>query len=869
MTMNVCGASPSKSDRKLNRFCKLAYVLAGVGVAAFPAPAAVAGSDPCPTRKVVPSGARRADSFGADLAMTADSLLIGAPATDMGTPTSGAVHVFRFDGNAWRPSQLLASGVQMPRGEFGARLAASGSRAAILSRQLNRKGHSVGNQTIHVFEYAEEVWTERSRIRPPDPEASTVFGEQIAMDGDVMAVLDAWAYADGTAFVFRRRGDTWVEEAHLLPPDRPYSNGVESVAVSGDVVAIGSPRGFPRYAGAVDVFRFDGQTWAHEAELYPGTDKVYAWFGAAVAVRGDMIWVGAPREFRELDEAGVVYVYQYDGRNWVLLGEVIAADEPSYFGQSISVTDHHVIIDAQIGTPYDPIEPRASVFYRLDLGPPDPADPPVRVAWSGEYARHTSFGHWLAMMRGGRDTREPSRPAAAARVVDLSECRPAPPGPPCWKDRLLSRDQNMTEFGYGVALQGDEAVVWARDGQLGLCDSDPAVYVYQRDPHGWIRRQILKLDTVSPGSRVVLDGNTFAIGGSHYGAVYIFENIGGQWALEEILEGSNDAFGGAIALQGETLWVGDIEDREGGGYRAGAMYIYTRGEQGWQQRQKLIAGDSGENARFGAGVAVRDERAVVGAEFANPDVGTGAVYAYEFNGEQWTEVQKLVPMDGRRGDYFGSALAMDESILVVGAQWDGRFGERVGVTYVFRRQGQEWIEEQMLKPPDEDVRGRFGASVAVTNGRVLVRQRGAIHVFEFDGEEWVSTRRLHPGAYTVPPDSYVISLAVEGDTVLLGAPVFHLYDGAVYEFDISDETCLETARVKTKCRSAGGEARLIVSITDAGPSRALRVELDGKFAAAAYTDCQGAARIRLRGVSPGEHVVRIGPCGWEREVECP
>lgn len=91
----------------------------------------------------------------------------------------------------------------------------------------------------------------------------------------------------------------------------------------------------------------------------------------------------------------------------------------------------------------------------------------------------------------------------------------------------------------------------------------------------------------------------------------------------------NDWFGYAVAVSDSTLVIGAPE-ADVTNANQGAVYVFTKGNQGWNditQVAKLTAGDGAENDNFGAAVAVDGDTVVVGV--ADADGGQGAVYVFE------------------------------------------------------------------------------------------------------------------------------------------------------------------------------------------------------------------------------------------------
>ena len=110
--------------------------------------------------------------------------------------------------------------------------------------------------------------------------------------------------------------------------------------------------------------------------------------------------------------------------------------------------------------------------------------------------------------------------------------------------------------------------------------------------------------------------------------------------VAELLAGdreSGDFFGFAVDIDGNTALIGAaLEDIPGGGgFNAGAAYVFTFDGTSWIEIQKLTASDRAANNFFGSAVALDGTRALIGASAIG--VIKGAVHVFDFDGTSWTE----------------------------------------------------------------------------------------------------------------------------------------------------------------------------------------------------------------------------------------
>lgn len=163
---------------------------------------------------------------------------------------------------------------------------------------------------------------------------------------------------------------------------------------------------------------------------------------------------------------------------------------------------------------------------------------------------------------------------------------------------------------------------------------------------------------------------------TYAGAAYVYQRDGANnWTLVQKLVASDrnplDSFGISVAISGTSMLIGASGDGEGAIEWAGAVYAFERNANGlWEETQKLVTENRRLNDRFGFNIAMKGNRAAMYVtDQQDPLEYAGSVYVFEKDGTGlWHEVQRVVANDRDVEDRFGTALAIEEDILVVGAR---------------------------------------------------------------------------------------------------------------------------------------------------------------------------------------------------------
>jgi len=345
---------------------------------------------------------------------------------------------------------------------------------------------------------------------------------------------------------------------------------------------------------------------------------------------------------------------------------------------------------------------------------------------------------------------------------------------------------------------------------------------------------------------------------------------GGQQAyLKTANPGSADYAGYAVAISGDTLVIAaSNEDSGATGVNgdelsntvvdSGAAFVFVRSGDIWTQQAYLKASNTGANDEFGTDVAIDGDTLVVGAaqeasaattvdgdQTDNTAANAGAAYVFVRSSGTWTQQAYLKASNAQAGDSFGAEVALSADTIIVGARnedsaltgvdpdgSDNNAGA-AGAAYVFVREGDAWSQQAYLKARNTTAGDWFGYSVAIDGDTAVVGaiseessdtgingdennnnlvDAGAAYVFVREGDTW-SQQAYVKASNTGPRDLFGCSVAVSGDTVVVGArweggtsngvngnqtqnDTSWLYTGAAYIYTRSGTTWSQQAYVK-------------------------------------------------------------------------
>ncbi|MEE4361038.1 MAG: cadherin-like beta sandwich domain-containing protein [Pseudomonadales bacterium] len=469
-----------------------------------------------------------------DLSTGTASTLIEVTAEDRVTTRSYRIDISRQDIAAFAQAGYLKASNTDAGDRFGTTLALSGGRLAIGAPAEASAANGVdGNEdddsageagAVYLFERDDRgAWIQAAYLKASNSEAFDGFGAALALDGDRLVVG--------------------------APGEASAGFGVDSDQTDNSA----------GNAGAAYVFERDGSgRWRQVAYLKAGNTGAGDRFGAAVALSGDRIAVGAPAEasagfglnadpFDDFAaEAGAVYVFARDGGgDWAQEVYLKASNTNAFdaFGSSVALDDDSLAVGA-------------------------PGEASIATGVGGNQADNTAGDAGAVYL--------------FTRTAGI------------WSQQAYLKASNTDAadgFGKALALRGDRLVVGApgEASATGVQGNDTApgagaAYLFMRNNSGvWTQGQYLKAPNADAGdgfgTSLALAGQAIAIGAPREasnatgidgdatddtagdaGAAYLFLDDGASFLIRAYVKASNtdagDAFGSALALESESLVIG-------------------------------------------------------------------------------------------------------------------------------------------------------------------------------------------------------------------------------------------------------------------------------------------------------------------------
>ena len=221
----------------------------------------------------------------------------------------GSAYVFARRQGTWEQEAKLTAPNGNFQDRFGFSVAISGNTVLVCS-DAHAGNVTRGGGAGYVYSRNDTTWTLEAILYPHDLRKGDHFGSSVDLDGD-MAIIGAKFHdhidsdidsvsgyvprqQGGSAYIFKRQGSSWFQEAELLASDGEEDDTFgHSVAISvaqangksNAVVGAWKDADIAERSGAAYVFsRLSNGTWAKSAKIAPMDLGRKFYFGGAVAI---------------------------------------------------------------------------------------------------------------------------------------------------------------------------------------------------------------------------------------------------------------------------------------------------------------------------------------------------------------------------------------------------------------------------------------------------------------------------------------------------------------------------------------------------------------------------------------------------------
>jgi len=279
-------------------------------------------------------------SFGFSVALSGNTLVVGAPGDNTAGSSAGAAYVYVRDGDTWSLQQKLIASDAANFAQFGISVDITGDTIVVGAHGDDDSGYQTG--AAYVYHRDGVTWTEQQKLKASDEAPESAFGLSVSINGQTIAVGSpsqaSGVFNSGAVYVFVNNGGSWQQQqkikANITQENQQLGS---SVGISGDTIVATAPGeivGVPsnnaqnvHSHGAAYVFQRSGTSWVQSKRFYERDTNRTGGFATTAAIDGDTIIIGDPTyDSATADFAGAVYAYVRNGSGWSLKYTLTAND---------------------------------------------------------------------------------------------------------------------------------------------------------------------------------------------------------------------------------------------------------------------------------------------------------------------------------------------------------------------------------------------------------------------------------------------------------------------------------------------------------------------------------------------------------------
>ncbi|XHC25696.1 PQQ-binding-like beta-propeller repeat protein [Phycisphaerales bacterium ac7] len=304
---------------------------------------------PVELRKITASDAVFGDLFGSSVAISGTTAIVGAERSDDAGSNSGSAYIYDFLTGHERFKLIAADGAADDR--FGASVAISGTTAIVGAQNDDDAGSNSGSAYVFDTTTGEQLF----KLTASDADANDRFGCSVAISGTT-AIVGAYQDGDagpfsGSAYVFDTT--TGAQLFKLTASDAEENDRFGfAVAISGTTAIVGAGWNSDAGIASGSAYIFDTTTGAQLFKLTASDAASGDFFGDSVGISGDTAIVGSALDDDAGEFSGSAYLFDTTtGEERFKLTATDASSGQS-FGASLSVSSTTAIVGATDDSAY-------------------------------------------------------------------------------------------------------------------------------------------------------------------------------------------------------------------------------------------------------------------------------------------------------------------------------------------------------------------------------------------------------------------------------------------------------------------------------------------------------------------------------------
>jgi len=237
---------------------------------------------------------------------------------------------------------------------FGVSISISGNYAIVGASGDSDNGDETGS--AYVFYKNSGTWELLDKLTAIDGAEGDKFGDAVSIYGDYLVIGAPYDDVNGTwsgsIYIYHNISGSWELDSKITASvGASYDRFGNSVSIFGDYIIVGSM--WDDYNGHSDtgsayIIHNNSGNWEETQKITASDGNNNDHFGSSVSISTNYAVIGANNDLNSGERTGSAYIFYNNSGNWEEEEKILASDhdDDDRFGDSVSISDNHVIIGA-------------------------------------------------------------------------------------------------------------------------------------------------------------------------------------------------------------------------------------------------------------------------------------------------------------------------------------------------------------------------------------------------------------------------------------------------------------------------------------------------------------------------------------------
>ncbi len=695
--------------------------------------------NPFQIAKIQADDADNNDSFSTSVSLHGEYIVVGSPYDDKDSDTNntGSIYLYQksSDDSITQITKVTADD-STEDSLFGYAVSIYGNYIAASS--LKDDDGAFDGGAVYLFKMENDEIKQVAKFYSDDIEDYDYFGSSVSLtDGYILVGAsneDSGADNAGSSYIFKIDSDDKVKQIAKIQADTQLENAYfgTSVSIDGNYSIIGA-YGEETQTGSAYLFKRNSDDENNVTQLtkLQASDKAdNDMFGISVSISKDYIAIGASGEDTTASNAGQAYIFKRNTDSDISqLTKIQASDASadSNFGNSISINNNYILVGAS-HKDKDTATQNSGGAYLFTIESDNVTElEKLQARYSAEndyFANSVAInGNDIVIGSYKEDTTKPN--AGSAYIFNIE-----PIDKPYIYNISKVKDYSE-EFSYTYiqdidaerpnggeiefTLSGNDADLFTIKNNV-LSFNDPVDYESANDSNSDNKYEITVTASNELDNKDIKE-SIISITDMKY---LNLKSVTAKYSDD------NDTFGNSVSINGDYIVVGspkeDVPDEDD----AGHSYLFKKQDNGAiTQIAMLEANDPQSNDNFGNSISIDGDYIVVGA-YKDVEAGdrVGCSYLFKRNSDDEddvTQIAKFFADDKEVGDSFGESVFISGDYIAIGAPGEDTTEDDAGSVYIFKRNSDDNITQiAKIQADDANASDYFGISVSINGDYISV-----------------------------------------------------------------------------------------------------------------------------------------------------